>query len=96
MAHNFSNLEYDYKTAKTEDLLYTFRTLRIIQANGVTKGCPCCYGEGFDELEPEDQKRVDEMVVAMKAELATRPHVPNKKEKKEMRRLKAQGKYVRE
>lgn len=39
MAHNFSNLEYDYKTATTECLLHTFRTLRIIQANG-NEGVP--------------------------------------------------------
>lgn len=92
MAHTFENLEYDYKAAKTEDLLYTFRTLRIIQNNGVMEGCCDCCGRDFRPLEPQEKVQIDRMVNAMKAELSHRPHVPNKKERKDLRRMAAQGK----
>jgi hypothetical protein len=93
MVHTFKNLEYDYKTAKTEDLLHTFRTLRIIQNIGIAEGCFCGICDGsYRELEQDERVKLDRMVNAMKLELSHRPHVPNKKEKKELRRMAAQGK----
>lgn len=92
MKHTFTNLEYDYKLAKTEDLLHTFRTLNIIQKNGVIEGCCECCGRGFRELESQEKAQIDKMVNAVRIELSHRPHVPNKKERKELRRMAAQGK----
>ena len=92
MTHTFKNLEYDYKIAKTEDLLYTFRTFRIIQNIGIAEGCFCgiCDGQ-YRALEDEEREKLDRMINAIQLELAHRPHVPNKKEKKELRRMAAQG-----
>lgn len=46
--------------------------------------------DNFDHYDPANLHSCLEIV---KGELATREHVPNKKEAKDLRRLKAQGKF---
>lgn len=37
------------------------------------------------------RRQIGKMVIALKTELAKRPHIPNKKERKELRRMASQG-----
>lgn len=46
--------------------------------------------DGFDHYDPVNLHSCLEII---KEELSTREHIPNKKEAKELRRLKAQGKF---
>jgi len=89
MKHNtfLTAFEYNYRTAQTVELLETLRMMRVIQSlNG--------YIDRFGDLHDinrRTRRQIGKMVVALKVELAKRPHVPNKKERKELRRMAAQG-----
>lgn len=89
MNHNtfLQVFEYNYRKAQTVDLLETLRMMRVMQSlNG--------YIDRFGDLHDINRKarrQIGKMVVALKTELAKRPHIPNKKEKKELRRMAVQG-----
>jgi hypothetical protein len=57
-------------------------------------------GIKFTEVKPSEARKIyfltnqDKIEEAIRKVLATREHIPNKKEGKKIRRLKAQGKYV--
>lgn len=69
--------EYDYSKARTIDLLKTLNVLR-------------CYfsrcGEG--EFDDDFRKKLSKMYDALKKELSTREHIPNKQERKKIRQEK--------
>lgn len=95
MKNRFSNLEYDYRKASAPRLFDTLRLMRIFQSAGIADGC-CDICREWTPLSEDEAKQVAGMVKALKTELAKRPHLPNKKARKEIRRKKAQGKYVRD
>lgn len=57
-------------------------------------------GKRFTEVNPKEQRKIyflnnkSKIEDAIRKVLSTREHIPNKKEGKEIRRKKAQGKYV--
>lgn len=81
--------QYDYRSAKTEKLRADLIRLRSIQTNG---GVDDGRVRIVEYMEDDDIDFLYKMIKAMKSELSTRPNVPNKKQSKELRRKKAQGK----
>jgi hypothetical protein len=93
--HNtfLTDFEYDYRKAGTADLFDTLRMMRVLTSSGQYWSDDSYE---YRSIKKKHKKQIAKMVVALKTELAKRPHLPNSKERKAIRRLKAQGRYVRE
>jgi hypothetical protein len=68
----------DYKKCKTIDLLSLLKTLRVYQSRD-------------KDFNNKHQENLLKIIKPIKAELSTREHIPNKKERKEIRKKKANG-----
>jgi len=66
----------DYKQCKTTDLLSLLKTLRVYQSRD----------KNFNN---KHQEKLLKIIKPIKTELSTREHIPNKKERKEIRKKKA-------
>lgn len=66
----------DYKKCKTTDLLSLLKTLRVYQSRD-------------KDFNNKHQEKLLKIIKPIKAELSMREHIPNKKERKEIRKKKA-------
>ena len=85
-------LNCTYRLQSTFVLIELLRQVRATQSSGQPYGTNAFYSE-LRPLTSACKRQLEKIVVALKAELATRPHVPNSKERKAIRRMKAQGKF---
>lgn len=82
----FSEFDVPYGECRTQGLLELLNLARSKQGK--------LEKERLELVKKQEELRG--IMHRLKTELATREHIPNKQEKKEIRRKKAQGKYVKE
>lgn len=89
----FQKLEVPYDNCRTMDLKILLNMVRKAQSSGLAYGSDDCWENLVDNpLSIEGKARLEQIALALKLELAKRPHMPNAKERKDIRRKKAQGK----
>ena len=71
----------DLKSAHTRTLLSELRRMRVLEQQS----------SPWKDITPDDGTNPLDYITRLKAELATREHIPTKKEAKELRREKAKG-----
>ncbi len=79
---NLTEFQFNYKTAGTYVLLKTLSRVRVLV-------CGLSRSELLKEVLSEYIDSLKKIHMALKKELATREHVPNKKERKVIRQNKA-------
>ncbi len=72
------DFQIDYRVCKTQELLNLLHSARGI--------------ENSESLDEEERKELSKIINALKTELATREHLPNKLERKKIRQEKARKK----
>lgn len=75
----------DYKKCQTTDLLSLLQTIRVYQSRTIATEDKDFWFQNLDKFL--------KISIAIKAELLTRKHIPNKKERDEIRKEKAKNKF---